>query len=126
MAHPHLDRLARVEGLQDTDRAVHLEGRGTVLALFAWFDRAAQAVRHQLLAVTNAKHRQVQIEQRGVRLGCLVAIDALWAAAHDDGLGIQFPDLVQAEGAGMDLAIHFAFTNAARDELGVLGSEIQD
>ncbi len=102
------------------------DGGGAVLALGRLLDAAAEEVTCELHAVADAEDRHAQLEDAGVDLWAALAEDAGRTAGEHDGLRLHVADLVQGEGAGMDLAVDVALADAARDELRVLGAEVED
>ena len=123
VGHPHLG--------MDLD-AVHQRGvrtddiqyRPAVFPGEGAFDLAAAAVRDVLGAVADAQHRQpalhaVQVELRGVRVP-----DGAGAAGQDDTLHgvVQLRHLIERK----NLAIDVQLPQAAADQLGHLGAEVED
>ena len=92
----------------------------------ARLDLAAELERHELLAVTDAEHGNAEREEPGVALRRAVAVDALRAAAHHDRARRDRLDGLERNRAGLDLAVHVALADAARDELRVLRAVVED
>jgi hypothetical protein len=94
------------------------------LALVPALHLAAQLVRHGLHAITDAQHRNPQIEHGFGRLVGRVFVHAGMAARQDDALERCRPwhtaDPVIGHIAGMDFAIHMGFAHPAGDQLGDL------
>src|SRR5690606_32811284 len=92
----------------------------------AHLDLAAQLRGHGLHAVADAEHGDVGIPH-GLRRGRRIGLEhGLGAAGEDDSLRIERAHGVIAGIPGMDLAIDAELAHAARDELGVLRSEVED
>src|SRR5207244_6737874 len=88
--------------------------------------RATQWRRHRLHAVTNAKYGHPSLPRRVRRARRIAFGHALGSARQDDSGGRKVADERVADIVGMDLAIHVQLAHAARDELRVLGAEIED
>ncbi|MNS70318.1 hypothetical protein D3C72_1036600 [compost metagenome] len=87
---------------------------------------AAELLGHGLHAVADAEHRHAGIEHvlggaRAARLG-----HGFRAAGEDDAARIELADLLFGYVPGPQLAVDADFTDATGDELGVLGTKIQD
>ena len=123
VGHPHLgmdpdtvyERGIRTDDVQH--RPAIFPGQGAL-------DLAAAVVRDVLGAVTDAQDRQlafhtVQVELRGVGVA-----DGTRAAGQDDTLHgvIQRRHFIKRK----DLAIHIQLPQAAADQLGHLGAEVED
>ena len=126
VAHPDVELFRDGEGSEDADVFADLDPRGAVLALAARLDFAAELMGHQLFAVTDAEHRNAEAENGGVALGRCRVVDALRAAAQDDGARVERADRGQRQRARMDLAVDVAFAHAPRDELCVLRAVVED
>ena len=94
------------------------------LALVAALHPAAQLVRHGLHAVADAQHRQPQLKHCLGRLVGALLVHAGVAARQDDALERAVtrigPHPVVADVAGVHLAKHMGFADAAGDQLGDL------
>ena len=88
-------------------------------------DGAAELERHELGAVADAQHGHAQVEERRVGPRRVVDVDAHGAAREDQALGPAGPDLVERRVEGDELRVDVALTHAARDELPVLGAEVE-
>jgi hypothetical protein len=103
-----------------------LNHRRTVFPRVAGFDLAAELLRHELLAVTDAEHRQAEVEETRVALGRILVVNALRAARQNYCAGSDGRDRFDRDGARMDLAIDLRLANAARDELRVLSAVVEN
>ena len=56
----------------------------------------------------------------------VLGIDGGRPAAEDDALGLQRGDLLRRRVVGQDLREHLALADSPRDDLRVLGTEIED
>ncbi len=87
---------------------------------------AAELLGHGLHAVADTEHRHTGVEHvlggaRAARLG-----HGFRAAGEDDAARVELADLLFGYVPGPQLAVDADFTDATGDELGVLGTEIQD
>ena len=84
----------------------------------------AEGLRHGLEAVADAEHRNPQVEQSGVELRSTVGVDAGRPTGEHDGLRVLGLDLGHPRGVRDDLGEHPCLTDPPRDQLGVLGTEV--
>ena len=90
VAHPDLLPAAQ-PFKQRIGNWVHLQGRHAILAPFAFAHLAAQQMRHKLLAIADAEHRNAAREDRWVHRGAARIVHAAGAAGnHDAARGRQF------------------------------------
>src|SRR6266851_2922165 len=90
-------------------------------------DHAAEARHHQLEAVADAEHGNAGAEQvwwPGRDWRRARRVDRRWPAGQDDRRRALREDFRSGHGAGHDLRVHLALTNPARDQLRVLGPEV--
>lgn len=122
---PDLER--RGQALEERARAVGDGERAlAVFALLAFLDLPAEELREELHAVTDAEHGHAELEDAAVGQRRVSGIHAGRAAAEDQAARFHRGD---PRGGGVvadDGGIHVALTDAARDDLRVLGPEIQD
>src|SRR5579859_1722748 len=132
VAHPHFQHavaLGRAEVLDAVQelRVPACPDLGIAeLAHFARLDAAAELLRHGLHAVADAEHRDAELEYslRGAPGGLLVRRHV--AAGQDDAGRAELAHERVACIAGVNLAVDLGFADAARDQLRVLGAEIED
>ena len=105
-------------------RQSHL-GRA-VLARAGRGDLAAELLRHDLEAVADAEGRDPELEHTTVELGRALLVDARRAATQHDARGVLGGDLGSRDRVRHDLAVDAGLAHAARDQLGVLGAEVDD
>src|SRR5215467_9698265 len=79
----------------------------------------------QLHPITNAEHWG-DIEQRGVSRRDILAVHRVRAAAQDDTRWVPLADPVQRPSRWMNLRVHARFPDPARNQLGELGTVVQD
>src|SRR6185295_8076975 len=98
----------------------------TVLALGCRRDDAAEHVRHQLHAVTDAEHRRTDVEHGGVALRRTRVGHALWTARQDDAGRFARANLVGGGVWRPDLRVDREFAKTTSDELCGLRPEIEN
>jgi hypothetical protein len=96
------------------------------LTMVAGQHAAAELLRHGLHAVADAEHGNAELEHHLRRARRLLVGDGLRAAREDDALRLPLADVVAGDVPGQDFAEHALLAHAARDELGVLGAEVED
>jgi hypothetical protein len=130
VAHPHVQarRRARMVLQAFEQRIVRddFHRRVAELALVRRFGGAAELRGHRLHAVADAEQRQAAVPdflrcawragQRG----------RFRAAGEDDALRAELRDLRRVVVPRPDFAVHAEFADAARDELRVLRTEVED
>ena len=103
---------------------------GAELLVCGTVDVAPERQVEHVHAVADAEHGRragpQQIEDLGAWHGRIGVVHAGRAAREDDAFGLEAPDHVEGDVEGMDLAVHTQLAHAARDQLGVLGPEIED
>ena len=100
--------------------------RVSELAHVAHLDAATQLRRHRLHAVTNAEHRHARRPHRLRRARRVAFGDAVRSAGQNDAARCEGADEVIADVVRMDLAVDVRFSEAARDQLCVLRTEVED
>ena len=98
----------------------------SVLALVGGAHFAAQLVHHELQAVADAEHRQSEMQDAVVGRRRVGVIDRRWPARQYDARRMIALDLVQRSVARQDDGEDVEFADAARDELRILGAEVED
>jgi hypothetical protein len=126
VAHPHGDFFAGLERREHSDGVTDAHTRRPVFTLGARLDLAAQVVRHELLAVTDAEDRDTQRKNGRIALRRVFVVDALRAAAENDGARVDGANRVRGKRAGLNFAVDVTLADAARDELRVLRAVIED
>ncbi len=132
MAHPypqHPVTFRRAEVLDPVQKAC-VSTRAYLgvaeLADLARLHPAAELLRHRLHSVADPEHGHAELEHRGRRLVGGFPVRREVAAGKDYALGAESAHEGVGYVAGMDLAIDFRLAHAARDELRVLRTEIED
>ena len=86
----------------------------------------AEILRHELAAVANTEDGDAEPEDLRIDLRRTLGVNALRAAGEDDADGVKGADLIHGHGVRLDFAIDIALAHAARNELVILSSEIED
>jgi hypothetical protein len=76
--------------------------------------------------VTDAQHRNAQLENAGIHPGTVGFVDAGRPAGKNDAFRRQRPNLFGGDRGRFDLAVDTAFADPTGNELIELGSEIDD
>ncbi len=100
--------------------------RGAELAVRRTFHLTAQLRGHGLHAVADAEYRHAHREHFARRLRTLGVVNGFRTAGQDDGLGSEAFDVGGRRIAGVDFGIDAELAHAARDQLRVLGAEIEN
>ncbi|MNX29261.1 hypothetical protein D3C86_593940 [compost metagenome] len=132
VAHPYVEAEQAVsvdvvfDAVEQTALADHVNAGVTELTQFGTFNLATQLLGHGLHAVADTEDRHAQVEN-GLRAARAVGfVNRLWAAGEDDAFRSEFADRIFVHVERMQFAVHADFTHAAGDQLGVLGTEVED
>src|SRR5690606_9060865 len=98
----------------------------SVLARAGLGHLAAELAGHHLEAVADAESRNPELEDAGVEVGRAGLVDARGSAREHDTYGVLRGELGGGDGVRHDLAVHARLAHAPRDELSVLGAEVDD
>src|SRR6185369_17696051 len=90
------------------------------------YDLAAEMAAHQLHSVTDAEHRHPQFEQFLRNGGSTFVINRAGAARKDDPAWCKGADRGKIHVKGVQFAIDVGFPDPAGDQLGVLGTEVEN
>ncbi|MNO91998.1 hypothetical protein D3C76_835590 [compost metagenome] len=132
VAHPHVQAQYAVgvdvvfDAVEQAALADHVHAGITEFTQVGTFDLAAHLLGHGLHAVADAQHGYVQVEHRLRGARAVGFVDRLGAAGEDDAARVEFADRFIVHVERMQLAVHADFAHAAGDQLGVLGTEIED
>ena len=110
----------RVPGLGDADRCPAVLGDAGAR------DLTAERLGHRLEAVAHAEDGDVRVEQGGVDAGGARGVDRRRPAGEDDRGGLPGQHLRDRHGVRDDLGVDLGLAHPTGDQLGVLGSEIDD
>ena len=132
VAHPHVQAQYAVsvdvifDAVEQAALADHVHAGITELTQVGTFDLAAHLFGHGLHAVADAQHRHVQVEHCLRRARAVGFVDRLGAAGEDDAARVEFADRFIVHVERVQLAVHADLAHAAGNQLGVLGTEIED
>ena len=124
VAHPDVEGVG--QAVQQAPAVRDRQRRAPVLALAGLLHGTAECLRHGLEAVADAEHRDASLEQLRVHRRRTLLVDRRRPPGEDDGGGATRKDLVGVEPGADDLGIDVGLAHAARDQLRVLGAEIDD
>src|SRR3989338_7656407 len=89
-------------------------------------DLAAQGLRHPLKTITNSQHGDFKIKNPWIGLGGLRVGHTRGSPGKNNTLGMKTFYFFKGGETGINLTINIRLANPAGDELGVLGTEIED
>ena len=124
MAHPALLRLWEARH-QPTALVEQRELGPAELAALRALDPTAEGLDHDLHPVTDAEHRDVELEQLGAQRRGPGLVDRGRAAGEDEGPGIAQLDPLDVGVVREQLGEDPALTEPARDQLRVLAAEVE-
>jgi len=132
VAHPHVEAEQAVgvdvvfDAVKQAALADHVDTGVTEFTQLGTFNLAAQLLGHGLHAVADTEDGHAQVEY-GLRATRAVGfVHGLRATGKDDAFRCEFADRFVVHVERMQFAVHTDFTHAASDQLGVLGTEIED
>ena len=126
MGIPDLQRLRQV-GEQRTEAVFDPQGALCRYSRFVpGLDFAAEIMREQLQAVTDAQHGNAELENVRVRQRRVFGIHTGRAAGQDHAFGRERGDFRGGRVVAQDHGVDVALADAARDDLRVLRPEIQN
>ena len=114
------------QAFEETGAVLDFDLGMTVLALVGGAHLAAQRVHHELESVADAKHGQAQLEHARIGGRRVGVIHRRGPAGKNDACRRVAANFFQRGGAGKHDGKDILFTDAARDELGILRAEIED
>jgi hypothetical protein len=97
-----------------------------VFAMRAAGDVAAEHLAHELHAVADAEDGQAHLEHAGVRVRRSLGLHAVGAAGEDDPDDAVGAEGLRRDAERIDAGVDVALTDAARDDLGQLRTEIEN
>ena len=128
MAHPYVELVAAGmigEAVEQAARRDDIDLGMTELAGIGSLGGTAQLRGESLHAVTNAQDRQAGVEYLLRCLRCAFQGSRFRTARKNDALGAERSDFSGIVIPCPDLAVHANLANAARDQLGVLRTEVE-
>src|SRR5690554_1391437 len=132
VAHPYIQGQYTVIGHRVLDAveegalADQIHAGIAELTDIAALDPAAQLGSHGLHAVADTQHGHAQLEHQLGRPGAALGGDRLGAAGENDALGREGADGLGLHVPGMNLAVDAYLPHPPGNQLGVLGTEIQN
>ena len=122
----HPDRQLRGQIVEEPGPLLDPDTGRSVFAFTGRGDLAAELVGEQLHAIADAQHRDAGIERRRVAARGGLLVDAGRSSREDERLGRPVADRRPRRGPRDQFAVDAGLANAARDQLAVLRSEIED
>ena len=127
MTHPHLQLASFLpDPFEQFSPSSQSQGRHPVLPSLPSNHLSSQEVTHQLHPVTNPQNRNSQVQDRGITMRSFPFVNAGWTSGQNDPLGTKGPHLLHGHRVGMNLTVDFTLPDPSRNQLGVLGAEIED
>ena len=105
---------------------LHRERAFAVFALEAFLDLAAEKLREQLHAVTDAEDGHAQLENVFIRQRRVRGINTGRPAGQNDAAGLELGDFRGGRVIAQDCGIDVALADAPRNDLRVLRAEIEN
>jgi hypothetical protein len=132
VAHPHPEQAVTfgvalvLDAFEQLRVAPRPHQRMPELAHFPRLHRPAELLRHRLHAVADAEHWNAQLERRARRGRGRFVVGGKMAAGEDHAPGAKIAHERVSHVPWVDLAVDLRLAHAARDQLRVLGAEIED
>jgi len=115
-----------LEALEERRRFGKVEMAAAIFAARTGSDLAAEPLAEKLHAVANAENGKAGIEDAFVGLRSALGVDAGRSAREDDAGGAQAFQDAGGRVVADDFRVDVELPHAARDDLGVLRTEIED
>ena len=108
-------------------RVGHCELGAPVFAAHASAHLAAvELLRNQLRPVTDAQDRDTEFVNSRIQRWGAIDVNALGASRQNDRCGLATDDFGGSDAMRHNLAVHVELAHAARDELRILGTKVND
>ena len=114
------------DAVEQAALADHIDTGVAELAQLGTFNLAAQLLGHGLHAVADTEYRYAQVPYGLWRARAVGFVHRLGAAGEDDPAGGEFANRLVVHVERVQFAVHADFAHAAGDQLGVLGTEVED
>ncbi len=98
----------------------------SILAFLRRTDFSPERVHHELQSVADAEHRHAQLQHFFIGMGRAFVIHRGRSARQDNPYRRVAADFLQAGIKRENNRKHFVFADAARDQLRILRSEVED
>ena len=118
-------QIFRKAGEQATD-ATTAQGAAAIFPSRATGDFPAEFLHEELHTVANTKDGDAEMKNAAIHLGRLGGIHTGRSAAQNDAPGMEGENFAQGDVVGHNLGEDLGLTDPAGDDLGVLGTEVQD
>ncbi len=122
----HPDGGVLGDGVEEVGAVGDVEVCAAELAVVGAVDVCAEHAAGELHAVADAEDGDAEGEEVGVAGGCAGLVDAGGAAGEDDALGLHGGEFVEGGVGGEEDGKGAGLADAAGDELGGLGTEVED
>jgi hypothetical protein len=109
-----------------TGSRYHRRSGRAVFAKAGFADLSTEVPGHHLESVTDAQHRDSQLQDAGAQAGGSLLIDTRGATAQNKGHRVLVPNFGGARFVGDDFGIHTGFANPTGNQLGILCTEVND
>jgi hypothetical protein len=132
VAHPHIEQavafiIAAILDVAEQSRmALGADFRIAEFTLAGRFNLAPQLRRHGLHAVADAQDRYAQFEHGLRHARGFFLVNGTGPARQNDAFRLERADELVSHIVGVQFAIDAGFPDAPGDELGVLGTEVED
>jgi hypothetical protein len=132
MTHPYIEQAVAILGgmvldvLEQAGMSARAYLRIAVFMVIGVFHLAAELCHHALHAVADTEHRHATGKYDIRYPRGLYSRDGLGPAGHDNSARGKFLNVFRLDVPGQYLAIDAQFAHATCNQLGVLGTEIQD
>ena len=107
-------------------RIFDVEFAASVLASVAVFYLPTELMGHELHSVADPKDGDAEVKDRRIGLGSAFTVDATGATTEDDAARVEVSDFGGGEIVANDLRVDLGFADATSDDLGVLGTEVEN
>ncbi|MNE22173.1 hypothetical protein D3C80_1153660 [compost metagenome] len=132
VAHPHVQAEDAVgidvvfDAIEQAALADYINAGIAELTQLGTFNLAAQLLGHGLHAVADTEYRYAQVPDGLWRARAVGFVHGLGTAGEDDAARGEFANRFIVHVERVQFAVHADFAHAAGDQLGVLGTEVED
>ena len=126
VAHPHGEVFAGRKAGKQLRGRFQANGRPAVFAMAGRHHLATQEQAGELNAIANPQDGHIQAEDLRRDPGRALVIHGRWSTGQDDPRRLHGADAFEGQIERVDFRIHILLAHPARDELGVLRTEIEN
>ncbi len=126
VAHPDFCRVIAREAVKQIGVVIDGQFGGTVFPAIGARRLASKCHIDQTHAVADAKERHRQLKQPPLDSRRVFLVDARRAAGENNPFEMQRANFFERDVERMDLAVNLGLPDAPRDQLSILGSEIEN